>query len=293
MRIVIALGGNAMTAPDGSARPADQQAAIEEAAGPMADLVADGHQLVITHGNGPQVGNLLVKNELAAAVVPPVPLDWCGAQTQATIGVLVMNALDAALAARGSAVRTTALISRTLVDGDDPGFAEPTQADRAIPVRGRGGRDDRTRPELAGSRKSRLASDGRLARAVGLPGCAGRRNLDRGRVRGGVFGRRRYSSGANRTAAVPRCRGCHRQGPDRGPVGGRVARRPPRHRYRRRATLLSALAAIIPNLSSASESPRCKSWPLPARSAAAAWRPRSARPVASSPATAAPQSSRR
>ena len=40
----------------------------------------------MTHGNGPQVGNLLVKNELAAAVVPPVPLDWCGAQTQATIG---------------------------------------------------------------------------------------------------------------------------------------------------------------------------------------------------------------
>ena len=61
----------------------------------VADLLADGVEVVITHGNGPQVGNLLVKNELAAAVVPPVPLDWCGAQTQATLGFVLMDALDA------------------------------------------------------------------------------------------------------------------------------------------------------------------------------------------------------
>ena len=95
----IALGGNAMTAPDGSARPEDQRAAITEAMEAVADLVVAGRRLVLTHGNGPQVGNLLVKNEIAASVVPPVPLDWCGAQTQGTIGVLVMDALDAALRA--------------------------------------------------------------------------------------------------------------------------------------------------------------------------------------------------
>ena len=67
----------------------------------VADLVAAGVDVVLTHGNGPQVGNLLVKNELAAAVVPPVPLDWCGAQTQGTIGFLIMDALDRALARRG------------------------------------------------------------------------------------------------------------------------------------------------------------------------------------------------
>ncbi|MFL6164262.1 MAG: carbamate kinase [Jatrophihabitantaceae bacterium] len=127
MRVVIALGGNAMTAPDGSARPADQEAAINAAAEPIAELVSAGHQVLLTHGNGPQVGNLLVKNELAAAVVPPVPLDWCGAQTQATIGLLIMNALDRALAARGSAVATAALVSRTLVDADDPGFTHPSK----------------------------------------------------------------------------------------------------------------------------------------------------------------------
>jgi carbamate kinase len=127
MRIVIALGGNAMTAPDGRARPEDQRAAVEQAAGPIADLVAAGHQVMLTHGNGPQVGNLLQKNELAASVVPPVPLDWCGAQTQATIGMLLMNALDVALAARGQATRTATLVSRTLVDPADPGFVNPTK----------------------------------------------------------------------------------------------------------------------------------------------------------------------
>jgi carbamate kinase len=127
MRLVIALGGNAMTAPDGSARPADQQAAIDQAAEPIAELALAGHQVLLTHGNGPQVGNLLVKNELAAAVVPPVPLHWCGAQTQATIGMLIMNALDRALAARGSPVATAALVSRTLVAADDPGFSHPSK----------------------------------------------------------------------------------------------------------------------------------------------------------------------
>jgi carbamate kinase len=127
VRIVVALGGNAMTAPDGSARPADQSAAIERAAQPIADLVCQGHQVLLTHGNGPQVGNLLVKNELAASVVPPVPLDWCGAQTQATIGVLLLNSLDHALAERGSTVSTAVLVSRTSVNPADPAFDDPSK----------------------------------------------------------------------------------------------------------------------------------------------------------------------
>lgn len=127
MRIVIALGGNAMTSPDGRARPEDQQAAVTEAAGPIADLVVEGHDVLLTHGNGPQVGNLLLKNELAASVVPPVPLDWCGAQTQATIGDLLLNALDAAFEQRGSDRRTAVLVSRSLVDAEDPAFTHPTK----------------------------------------------------------------------------------------------------------------------------------------------------------------------
>lgn len=127
MRVVIALGGNAMTTPDGSATPTDQRAAIEAAAGSLASLAVDGHDVVLTHGNGPQVGNLLVKNEMAAAAVPPVPLDWCGAQTQGTIGRLLMDALDTELARRGSTRRVATVITRTLVNGADPGFTRPTK----------------------------------------------------------------------------------------------------------------------------------------------------------------------
>lgn len=127
MRVLIALGGNAMTGPDGSATPQAQRAAIARAMGHVATVVAAGHEVVLTHGNGPQVGNLLVKNELAAHVVPPVPLDWCGAQTQGTIGFTILDTLEAALAALGVDARVAALVTRTLVAADDPGFATPTK----------------------------------------------------------------------------------------------------------------------------------------------------------------------
>jgi carbamate kinase len=126
-RVVIALGGNAMTGPDGSATPRAQRDAIREAAGHIADVVAAGVEVVLTHGNGPQVGNLLVKNEIAASVVPPVPLDWCGAQTQATLGFVLMNALDDALRERRVRRRSATVVTRTLVDAEDPGFAKPSK----------------------------------------------------------------------------------------------------------------------------------------------------------------------
>lgn len=127
MRVLLALGGNAMTAADGSARPEDQIAAARVAAAAVAGLLARDHDVVITHGNGPQVGNLLVKNELAAAVVPPVGLDWCGAQTQGTLGFVLTTALDAALAAAGVDRRTAAVVTRTRVAADDPGLVRPSK----------------------------------------------------------------------------------------------------------------------------------------------------------------------
>lgn len=116
-----------MTSPDGAARPADQITAIRVAMHAAAGLVRAGHQLVITHGNGPQVGNLLVKNELAAHVVPPVPLDWCGAQTQGTLGFTIVSALESALRADDDHTPVAALVTRTLVDGADPGFITPSK----------------------------------------------------------------------------------------------------------------------------------------------------------------------
>ena len=127
MRVLVALGGNAMTSPEGRATAADQIAAVRRAAGRIAGLVAAGAEVVVTHGNGPQVGNLLVKNELAAAVVPPVPLDWCGAQTQGTIGFILLNALERAFAERGLRRPVAAVVSRALVDPADPGFSRPTK----------------------------------------------------------------------------------------------------------------------------------------------------------------------
>ena len=124
---MLALGGNAMTNADGRARVEDQIAAAEVAMAAVAELIAHDVEVVITHGNGPQVGNLLVKNELAAAVVPPVPLDWCGASTQATLGFVLMDALDAVLAERGIDQRSATVVTRALVDPNDPGFVKPTK----------------------------------------------------------------------------------------------------------------------------------------------------------------------
>lgn len=124
-RILVALGGNAMSAPDGSATETDQIAALGVAAEHIADLVAAGFDVAITHGNGPQVGNLLVKNEIAAGIVPPVSLDWCGANTQGTVGFVLQNALARAFARRGVNRPTAAIVTRTLVAADDPAFTHP------------------------------------------------------------------------------------------------------------------------------------------------------------------------
>src|SRR4029453_5138204 len=101
--------------PTGSPPPAAQTAAVELAMKRVADLVAQGVEVVLTHGNGPQVGNLLVKNELAAHAVPPLTLDWCDAQTQGTIGFLILNALEKHLADRHLRRRVAVLATRTRV----------------------------------------------------------------------------------------------------------------------------------------------------------------------------------
>ena len=126
MRVVVALGGNAI-ADERGVEPKSQRRAVERAALQLADLLAEGHDVVITHGNGPQVGNLLMKNELARDVVPPVPLDWCVAQTQATIGMLIVTALEPQLRARGIDRPVAVVITRVRVAADDPAWEHPTK----------------------------------------------------------------------------------------------------------------------------------------------------------------------
>src|SRR4051794_24614116 len=134
MRVLLALGGNAMTN-NGRARPEDQIGAAEGAMAAGATMLEQDVDVGGTHGNGPQGGNLLVKNEIAAAIVPPVPLDWCGAQTQGTLGFVLMDALDAELARRGIDRRTAAVVTRALVDASDGGFSKPTKPiGRFLPI---------------------------------------------------------------------------------------------------------------------------------------------------------------
>jgi carbamate kinase len=125
-RVVVALGGNAIAGERG-ADPESQRLAVEGACEQIAELVAHGHEVVITHGNGPQVGNLLLKNDLAREIVPPVPLDWCVAQTQATLGFLIVTALEAALRRRGLERLVSTVVTRVLVAADDPAFATPSK----------------------------------------------------------------------------------------------------------------------------------------------------------------------
>ncbi|MFD0865991.1 carbamate kinase [Tessaracoccus lubricantis] len=127
MRILVALGGNAMTGPGESVRADHQIAAVEAAAEQIAALANDGHQVLISHGNGPQVGNILAKNDLAAYVLTPVPLDWCVANTQGSIGFILLNALDRALARRRVDMRPAVVVTRALVEADDPAFDNPTK----------------------------------------------------------------------------------------------------------------------------------------------------------------------
>jgi carbamate kinase len=125
-RVVVALGGNAIAGARG-ADPDSQQRAVEGACEQIAELIGDGYDVVITHGNGPQVGNLLLKNDLARDVVPPVPLDWCVAQTQATLGFLIVTALEAALRRRGLERLVSTVITRVLVAADDAAWQRPTK----------------------------------------------------------------------------------------------------------------------------------------------------------------------
>jgi carbamate kinase len=126
-RVVVALGGNAIAPPGEESTAQDQSETIDDAMAAIADLIVAGWKLVLTHGNGPQVGTLMIANELAQAVVPPMPLHFLVAQTQATIGYAICNTLEYALARRGSDLSVVPIISRVLVDEDDPGWDSPSK----------------------------------------------------------------------------------------------------------------------------------------------------------------------
>jgi len=125
-KLVVAIGGNALL-PPGGGDAAAQRRRIEETSAHLADLLKEGHDIVLTHGNGPQVGNILLQNEESRHIVPAMPLDVCGAESQAQIGYLFAQALRNEFAARGIFRGVACVVTQVLVSADDPAFANPTK----------------------------------------------------------------------------------------------------------------------------------------------------------------------
>jgi len=126
-RVVIALGGNALSPSGSTGDVREMRSAIESTAETLVDVVAQGAELVLTHGNGPQVGRILLQQEYASAYVPAMPMDVCGAESQGQIGYLLCAALDSALARRGLETRALCVVTQVVVDGRDPAFRRPTK----------------------------------------------------------------------------------------------------------------------------------------------------------------------
>ncbi len=127
MKLLVSLGGNAILQ-RGQNGSAEQQATnVQNTAKHLARLIRRGEKVAITHGNGPQVGNILLQNEIAKDTLPPMPLDVCGAESQGMIGYMLQRAMRTELDAGCPNLPIVTVISQTLVDSDDPAFKKPTK----------------------------------------------------------------------------------------------------------------------------------------------------------------------
>jgi carbamate kinase len=126
-RVVVAIGGNSLITDADHQSVEDQYLAAAETDHHIADLVAQGLDVVVAHGNGPQVGFILRRSELAAHELHEVPLDVCGADTQGAIGYLLQQNLHNDLQQRGIPHGVVALVTQVEVDPGDPAFDAPTK----------------------------------------------------------------------------------------------------------------------------------------------------------------------
>jgi carbamate kinase len=121
------VGGNSLIRAGQKGTIAEQIANARLTAESLANLVTMGYRLVITHGNGPQVGSQLLRSEIGSSQTYPVPLDVCVAMTQGEIGYILQKALQSVLRERSIPLTVTTLITQVLVDKDDPAFERPTK----------------------------------------------------------------------------------------------------------------------------------------------------------------------
>ena len=159
-RLAIALGGNALIRRGEPGSTEVQRRNLVAAARGLVTLAEGSRaEIVITHGNGPQVGFLAIGAEMAASVVPAPPLDVLGAETQGQIGYLLAQALNDAFLERGRQREIAVIVTRTVVPADDPAFANPTKPVGPI-------YDEITAREHAAARGWSVAPDGKHWRRV-------------------------------------------------------------------------------------------------------------------------------
>jgi carbamate kinase len=124
---LVAIGGNSLIRPGESTTVATQRVHVAEICRALADIVARGWRVVVTHGNGPQVGAALRRSELGAIDTYPLPLDMCVASTQGEIGVLLQQALAEAFESRAVRRPIVTILTQVAVSPDDPAFAAPSK----------------------------------------------------------------------------------------------------------------------------------------------------------------------
>ncbi|EUJ40507.1 carbamate kinase [Listeria weihenstephanensis FSL R9-0317] len=126
-RVVIALGGNAILQPNQEATFENQLKNVEDSCAKIAEITEAGHKVIVTHGNGPQVGNILRQNEEAKAYVPALPIDACSAESQGFIGYMMEQSLKNELARKKLPTNVITLLTQTEVSASDPAFQSPTK----------------------------------------------------------------------------------------------------------------------------------------------------------------------
>ncbi len=125
--LIIALGGNSMIRAKQKGTISEQYENLERTAEQLLDVLRSGNRIVITHGNGPQVGNLFLASEIAKDVVPPLPLDVCGAATQGFMGYMIQTTLANHLRRAGAPHNITTVVTEVVVDRNDPAFGSPSK----------------------------------------------------------------------------------------------------------------------------------------------------------------------
>ncbi len=126
-KLVIALGGNALQEAGKPATAQAQLEVVEKTSEYIADIVERGYEVIVAHGNGPQVGRIVIQNEVASAATPAMPFDVCGAMSQGMIGYHIQQGLSKVLRHRGINKNVVTIVTQVVVDKDDPKFKAPSK----------------------------------------------------------------------------------------------------------------------------------------------------------------------